>query len=94
MNKPRRSDLARSIPADPRSNKELLYASQNGRCAGCRYELPLHVLTIDHITPRAQGGPDSVSNLQLMCHTCNAIKGDRSMEYLREQLHRRGILSL
>ena len=52
------------------------------------------MLTVDHITPRALGGLDSIVNLQLMCHTCNAIKGDRSMEYLREQLHRRGILAL
>ena len=91
---PRRSDLARLGPVNPQSDKELLYASQNHRCAGCRYELPLHVLTVDHITPRALGGLDSIVNLQLMCHTCNAIKGDRSMEYLREQLHRRGILAL
>ena len=91
---PRRNDLARAVPADPRSNKELLYASQNGRCAGCRYELPLHVLTIDHIHPQSLGGADAMSNLQLVCHTCNAIKGTRDMEYLREQLHRRGILSL
>ena len=91
---PRRSDLARLGQVNPQSDKELLYASQNRRCAGCGYELPLHVLTVDHITPRAQGGPDSIVNLQLMCHTCNAIKGDRSMEYLREQLHRRGILEL
>ena len=91
---PRRSDLARLGPVNPQSDKELLYASQNGRCAGCQYELPLHTLTIDHIHPQSLGGPDSVSNLQLMCHTCNAIKGNRSMEYLREQLHRRGILSL
>ena len=72
---------------------ELLYHTQQGRCAGCLYELPLHVLTIDHITPRSRGGLDSVGNLQLMCHTCNAIKGDRSMEYLRQQLSTRGILS-
>ena len=91
---PRRTDIARPVTANPQSDKELLYASQNRRCAGCGYELPLHVLTVDHITPRALGGPDSIVNLQLMCHTCNAIKGDRSMEYLREQLHRRGILEL
>ncbi len=50
---------------------------------GCEYELPLHVLTIDHVTPRSRGGLDWFSNLQLLCHTCNAIKGNRSMEYLK-----------
>ena len=91
---PKRTDLALSAPVNPQSDRELLYASQDRRCAGCRYELPLHVLTIDHIHPQSLGGVDTLGNLQLMCHTCNAIKGNRSMEYLREQLHRRGILAL
>ena len=91
---PKRTDLALSAPVNPQSDRELLYASQDRRCAGCRYELPLHVLTIDHIHPQSLGGVDTLGNLQLMCHTCNAIKGNRSMEYLREQLHRRGILVL
>ncbi len=86
-----RTDLKLESPADPRSEKEWLYANQKKRCVGCEYELPLHVLTIDHITPRSKGGLDAMGNLQLMCHTCNAIKGDRSMEYLRQQLQVRGI---
>ena len=91
---PRRNDLTLTVPANPQSDKELLYASQNRKCIGCEYELPLHVLTIDHITPRSRGGLDTITNLQLMCHTCNAIKGDRGMQYLREQLHKRGILAM
>ena len=90
---PRRTDLALRHPANPQSDKELLYRSQNGKCKGCKYDLPLHVLTIDHITPRSRGGQDAIGNLQLLCHTCNAIKGNRGMEYLREELHRRGILT-
>ena len=90
--RPRRTDDSTlQGPADPRSNKELLYASQQGKCLGCEYELPLHVLTIDHITPRSRGGRDSIRNLQLLCHACNAIKGNRSMEYLKGQLQIRGI---
>ena len=91
---PKRTDLTLMHPANPQSDKELLYHSQNGKCKGCKYDLPIHVLTIDHITPRSRGGLDSVGNLQLLCHTCNAIKGNRSMEYLREELHRRGILTV
>ena len=90
---PRRNDLTLLSPANPQSDKELLYVSQNRKCIGCEYELPLHVLTIDHITPRSRGGQDSIGNLQLMCHTCNAIKGNRSMGYLKQQLQIRGILS-
>ncbi len=91
---PRRTDLSLLHPANPRSDKELLYHSQNGKCVGCKYNLPIHVLTIDHITPRSRGGLDAIGNLQLLCHTCNAIKGNRNMEYLKEELHRRGILTV
>ena len=90
--RPRRTDdLTLQSPANPGEDKLLLYTGQNGRCAGCQYELPLHVLTIDHIKPRSKGGRDSIGNLQLLCHTCNAIKGNRDMAYLRSQLHVRGI---
>ena len=88
---PKRADETASPAADPQSDKALLYASQQGRCAGCEYALPLHVLTIDHITPRSKGGQDAIGNLQLLCHTCNAIKGSRSMEYLKSQLQAKGI---
>ena len=87
-----RTDLALLYPADLKTEKRLLYAAQQGRCIGCEYELPPHVLTIDHITPRSKGGLDASGNLQLLCHTCNAVKGNRSMEYLRTQLRQRGIL--
>ncbi len=88
---PQRNDLTLLSPIDPQSDKARLYASQQGRCAGCGYEIPMHVLTIDHITPRSRGGLDSVGNLQLMCHTCNAIKGNRDMTYLRQRLSELGI---
>ena len=89
---PRRNGLTLLSLADHQSDQALLYRSQHGRCAGCEYEPPLHVLTIDHITPRSRGGQDSIGNLQLMCHTCNAIKGNRDMSYLKQQLQIRGIL--
>ena len=89
----RRTDLKLDYPANPRSEKEWLYGNQKRRCVGCEYELPLHVLTIDHVIPRSRGGQDAFGNLQLLCHTCNAIKGDRGMDYLRQQLQVRGILT-
>ena len=88
---PNRTDLNLLSPVNPQSEREFLYAGQQRRCAGCQYELPLHVLTVDHIKPRSRGGLDSVGNLQLMCHTCNAIKGDRDMAYLRQRLGELGI---
>ena len=36
------------------------------------------VLTVDHIVPRAAGGTDERSNLQVLCRACNSSKRDRS----------------
>jgi len=41
------------------------------------------IFEIDHIIVQAKGGTDHIDNLQLLCGSCNRIKGDRGMEYLR-----------
>ena len=33
--------------------------------------------SVDHITPRSQGGTDDDNNLQLLCRSCNSSKGGR-----------------
>ena len=87
-----RTDLEVLHPTDLQTIKATLYASQQGRCNGCKHPAPIHMLTIDHIVPRSKGGLDTASNLQLLCHTCNAIKGNRDMPYLRTRLRQLGIL--
>lgn len=91
---PQRTDSALSLLSVGEASevRRFLYAKQQGRCAGCEHEIPLHVLTVDHINPRSRGGSDDLSNLQLMDSTCNAIKGDRDMAYLRQRLRELGIL--
>jgi len=37
----------------------------------------LILFTRDHIKPKSKGGPDRVSNLQIMCLYCNVRKGSK-----------------
>lgn len=34
-------------------------------------------MTIDHIIPKAKGGNNSITNMQLMCRKCNMKKGSK-----------------
>jgi 5-methylcytosine-specific restriction endonuclease McrA len=33
-------------------------------------------LTVDHVWPHSRGGTNAFENLQTLCKTCNATKGD------------------
>ena len=81
---PQRTDLGK-LPA-PRTHRQTLYGIQSGDCAGCGEHFEARHLEVDHIIARASGGTDHVGNLQLLCGSCNRIKGDRGMEYLRVKL--------
>ena len=81
---PRRADIDAPIPY--RQNKHVLFGQQEGVCNGCRTEFPFRIFEVDHVIPQARGGTDHLDNLQLLCSSCNRIKGDRPMEYLMAQL--------
>ncbi len=66
--------------------KTALYGKQHGNCAGCNMHFDYRHFDIDHIVPKAKGGADNLDNLQLLCGSCNSIKGDRTMEYLKTRL--------
>lgn len=46
------------------------------RCELCGAHEDQIALHIDHIVPRAKGGPDHLSNFQALCMTCNTNKRD------------------
>ncbi len=66
--------------------KEGLYNLQGGYCVACRVIFPLRNLEVDHIIARDKGGTNELENLQLLCSTCNRVKGNRGMEYLMAKL--------
>ena len=81
---PRRTDIEAPIPY--RQNKHVLFGQQEGLCNGCRTEFPFRIFEVDHIIPQSRGGTDHLENLQLLCPSCNRIKGNRPHEYLVARL--------
>ncbi len=75
-----------------RNIKHILFHKQNGVCNGCNITYPIQIFHKDHIVPKAKGGADSDSNLQLLCGFCNSLKGDRSMDYLKTELKSKKII--
>ena len=83
---PRRTDLGKLPPYNSSANRRHLYGEQGGHCAGCDTHFQARNLEVDHIIAKGKGGTDHMENLQLLCASCNRIKGDRGMEYLRLKL--------
>ena len=81
---PPRTDIEAPIPY--RQNKHVLFGQQEGLCNGCKGDFPFKLFEVDHLVPRSRGGTDHLPNLQLLCSSCNRIKGDRPQEYLMARL--------
>jgi 5-methylcytosine-specific restriction endonuclease McrA len=66
----------------------LVRDSRDGRpqCQYCGTLLPHPAVTIDHVTPRAQGGRTAWENCVASCATCNSRKADRTPEQARMPL--------
>jgi hypothetical protein len=52
-----------------------------GICMNPDCEAPRCRLVIDHILPLAQGGSDSIDNIQFLCQACSAAKANLSKDY-------------
>ena len=71
-----------------RSARDQILLAWDYRCAYCGEELGNRP-TIDHIVPKAQGGPTVPSNLVACCLACNASKGHQPWrEWYRQQSFR------
>ena len=85
-----RSDIPMRIdvgePIEYSTVKHKLFGVQAGRCNGCRHEFHFRHFEVDHIVARAKGGTDHEENLQLLCGSCNRIKGKKSQAELMARL--------
>ena len=61
------------------SFRSLVTARAGGACEYCRLVEAATGVTfhVDHILPRSQGGPTTLSNLALSCPGCNLSKAER-----------------
>ena len=73
-------------PKFNKKDKEILSYWQGTQCGGCRIKFQLRNLTVDHIKPLEKGGSDRPSNLQLLCGTCNSMKGTGTQGQLIRKL--------
>ena len=68
-----------------------LWENQERRCAYCAKELELEEAVIEHRTPIAGGGDDMETNLLVSCSSCNASKGNKSLEEWTNDVILRGL---
>ena len=61
-------------------SRERVYDRDGGRCQYCGDKVPRHLMTYDHVKPRAQGGVTQWNNVVISCIPCNQYKGGRTPE--------------
>ncbi len=69
-------------------NRRNIFARDRNRCQYCGSRLSHGHLSIDHVTPRSQGGVNSWENLVCSCHPCNTRKGGRTPKQANMKLVR------
>ncbi|MDQ7012889.1 MAG: HNH endonuclease [Planctomycetota bacterium] len=72
-------------------NRRNLFARDRSQCQYCGSHFTTSELTLDHVTPRTQGGGDTWENLVCACVRCNARKGGRTPEQARMKLIRKPV---
>ena len=94
---PVRTDLERKMAHkgtnEWKALKDRLYMDQDRRCNLCHHQfMESRHFHMDHIFPQAKGGQDWEDNFQLLCGSCNSIKGSGTQEEARARLvAKRGI---
>ena len=82
-------EILEITPQTKNDIRKHLFEQQKGICNGCQEIFDIRHFEVDHIVPKAKGGGDYMENYQLLCSSCNRIKGARPMEYLRMKIEAR-----
>ena len=72
-----------NLDAVPGSIRQEVLKRAKQRCELCGSSAKDMQIDADHIRPRSKGGSNDITNLQALCRTCNAEKGNRDDEDLR-----------
>ena len=74
--------------------KEILIGKFGTACWGCGFDNgDERYLQLDHISPKTDGGVNSIDNRALLCQPCNALKGNRkSLSELRRENKRKNYM--
>jgi len=70
----------------PPLNNRTLFRRDDNLCLYCGGQLPVKLLSRDHVTPLSQGGEDVWSNVVTACKRCNNHKAGRTPEQAGMQL--------
>lgn len=69
-------------------NRRNIFARDNNSCQYCGKRFPTSELSLDHVVPRSQGGPNTWENIVCACVKCNVRKGGRTPTQARMHLIR------
>ena len=59
-------------------NRRNIFARDNNQCQYCGKKFATSDLSLDHVTPRSQGGTSTWENIVCACIDCNVRKGGRT----------------
>jgi len=59
-------------------NRRNIFARDHNQCQYCGKKFPTSELSLDHVTPRSQGGLSTWENIVCACVECNVRKGGRT----------------
>lgn len=59
------------------TEKQRVYAKQNGICPMCKKQYPIEEMRGDHKVPWIKGGKTTEDNCQMLCKDCNLNKSDK-----------------